>query len=102
MCRRSMSVAAIAFSALTMLCVLGSMSAGQKRRIALARLLLSPATLWILDEPFTAIDLAGVAELESLIAAHAAAGGAVLLTTHHRLAIANGLRRLTLGQQMVD
>jgi heme exporter protein A len=78
------------------------LSAGQKRRIALARLLLSPATLWILDEPFTAIDLAGVAELESLIAAHAAAGGAVLLTTHHRLAIADGLRRLTLGQQMVD
>lgn len=78
------------------------LSAGQKRRIALARLLLSPATLWILDEPFTAIDLGGVAELEQLIAAHAAAGGAVLLTTHHRLAIAQGVRRLALGAQMVD
>jgi heme exporter protein A len=78
------------------------LSAGQKRRIALARLLLSPAVLWILDEPFTAIDLAGVAELETLIAAHAAEGGAVLLTTHHRLALDAGLRRLTLGAQMVD
>jgi len=78
------------------------LSAGQKRRIALARLLLSPATLWILDEPFTAIDLGGVAELEQLIAAHAAGGGAVLLTTHHRLAIAQDVRRLALGAQMVD
>lgn len=78
------------------------LSAGQKRRIALARLLLSTATLWILDEPFTAIDLGGVAELEALIAGHAAGGGAVLLTTHHRLAAVPALRRLDLGQQMVD
>jgi len=78
------------------------LSAGQKRRIALARLLLSTAALWILDEPFTAIDLAGVAELEALIGTHAAEGGAVLLTTHHRLAAVPGLRRLELGQQMVD
>lgn len=78
------------------------LSAGQKRRIALARLLLSPAVLWILDEPFTAIDLAGVAELERLIGAHAAGGGAVLLTTHHRLGIEGSVRRLELGAQMVD
>lgn len=75
------------------------LSAGQKRRVALARLLLSPATLWILDEPFTAIDLGGVAELESLLADHAASGGAVLLTTHHRLATIPGLRCLMLGEQ---
>ena len=49
---------------------------------------------------FEVLDTVG--ELESLIAAHAAAGGAVLLTTHHRLGLANGLRRLMLGQQMVD
>ena len=78
------------------------LSAGEKRRIALARLLLSTAALWILDEPFTAIDLAGVAGLEALIGTHAAEGGAVLLTTHHRLAAVPGLRRLELGQQMVD
>lgn len=75
------------------------LSAGQRRRIALARLLLSPAALWILDEPFTAIDLGGVAGLEALIGAHATAGGAVLLTTHHRLATIPGLRQLALSTQ---
>jgi len=78
------------------------LSAGQRRRIALARLLISPALLWILDEPFTAIDLGGVAQLEDLIHQHARAGGAVLLTTHHRLAIEQGVARLEIGQRMVD
>jgi heme exporter protein A len=73
------------------------LSAGQKRRIALARLVLSPASLWILDEPFTAIDHAGVAQIERLIAEHAAAGGAALLTTHHRLASDAHVRQLQLG-----
>lgn len=77
------------------------LSAGQKRRVALARLLLTTATLWILDEPFTAIDAGGVGELEALIATHAAAGGAVLVTTHHPLAAVPGLRRLELGLQVV-
>jgi heme exporter protein A len=72
------------------------LSAGQRRRVALARLLLSPATLWILDEPFTAIDLDGVQQVENLIAGHAAAGGAVLLTTHHRLSLACGFRQIAL------
>lgn len=62
------------------------LSAGQKRRVALARLFLEGRPLWILDEPFTAIDRAGVAELEAWLAAHAAAGGMVLLTTHHEFA----------------
>lgn len=62
------------------------MSAGQKRRVALARLFLERRPLWILDEPFTAIDRAGVAELEGWLGAHAAAGGMVLLTTHHEFA----------------
>jgi heme exporter protein A len=61
------------------------MSAGQQRRVSLARLLLAPADLWILDEPFTALDKRGVAELETRIAAKAAEGGAVILTTHHAL-----------------
>jgi heme exporter protein A len=61
------------------------MSAGQQRRIALARLIVSQAPLWILDEPFTAIDRHGVAELEQLLARHAHAGGGVVLTTHHAL-----------------
>lgn len=72
------------------------LSAGQRRRVALARLLLSPASLWILDEPFTAIDLDGVAQVESLVAAHAGQGGAVLLTTHHRLSLQRAFRQLSL------
>lgn len=60
-----------------------SLSAGQQRRVALARLLLSDEPLWILDEPFTAIDLAGVAALEQCILDRVAAGGTVVLTTHH-------------------
>lgn len=58
------------------------LSAGQLRRVALARLYLSEAPLWILDEPFTAIDRRGVAELEERMAAHTARGGAVVLTSH--------------------
>lgn len=62
------------------------LSAGQKRRVALARLFLEGRPLWILDEPFTAIDRAGVAELEGWLGQQAAAGGMVLLTTHHEFA----------------
>lgn len=72
-----------------------SLSAGQNRRVSLARLYLSKAPLWILDEPFTAIDKAGVAAKEQLIADHAKQGGSVILTTHHELAIAS--RQLSLG-----
>ncbi|EMB7755971.1 TPA: cytochrome c biogenesis heme-transporting ATPase CcmA [Serratia marcescens] len=62
------------------------LSAGQQRRVALARLWLSAAPLWILDEPLTAIDKQGVAELISLFEQHALRGGMVLLTTHQDLA----------------
>ena len=61
------------------------MSAGQQRRVSLARMLLSEARLWIIDEPFTALDKQGVAELESLLCEHANNGGSVILTTHHDL-----------------
>jgi heme exporter protein A len=64
------------------------LSAGQQRRAALARLFVAQAWLWILDEPFTAIDRQGVCELESWLAAHVESGGAVLLTTHQPLAMA--------------
>jgi heme exporter protein A len=79
-----------------------NLSAGQRRRVGLARLLLSPALLWILDEPFTAIDQQGVSQLEGLIQAHAQGGGAVLLTTHHQLGIGFPVKRLTLGRGLVD
>jgi len=73
-----------------------NMSAGQQQRVSLARLLLNPATLWVLDEPFTTLDVHGVRTLESLLAEHVLAGGAVLVTTHHPLAVPCTLRRLNL------
>jgi len=74
-----------------------TLSAGQQRRVALARLFLAPSALWILDEPFTAIDKHGVSELEVWIADYARAGGAVILTTHHELNINYTIQRITLG-----
>lgn len=62
------------------------LSQGQTRRVALARLYLSDAPLWILDEPFAAIDKQGVAHLEALFGQHCARGGAVVLSTHQDLA----------------
>lgn len=62
------------------------LSAGQVRRVALARLYVTDAPIWVLDEPFTAIDRKGVANFETLILAHASNGGSVLLTTHQPLA----------------
>jgi heme exporter protein A len=63
------------------------LSAGQFRRVALARLHLTMARIWILDEPFTAIDKSGVDMLEGLLKNHQAAGGLILLTSHQDLAI---------------
>ena len=61
-----------------------SLSQGLRRRVALARLALETApALWVLDEPFDALDVAGTATLHSLLAQHRARGGSVLLTSHH-------------------
>ncbi|WP_093391799.1 cytochrome c biogenesis heme-transporting ATPase CcmA [Halopseudomonas xinjiangensis] len=73
-----------------------NLSAGQQRRVALARLYLQAHPVWILDEPFTAIDKTGVAELEAHVLAHAERGGVVILTTHHSLDHLSGVRRLDL------
>jgi heme exporter protein A len=64
-----------------------TLSAGQQRRVGLARLYMSNAPLWVLDEPFTALDRKGIAEKEVLIAQHINGGGSVVLTTHHDLTI---------------
>jgi heme exporter protein A len=58
------------------------MSAGQNKRLGLARLRLSSAPLWLLDEPYANLDLDGIALVNRLIGDHVATGGAVLLTTH--------------------
>lgn len=73
-----------------------TLSAGQRRRIALARLWLGQHPLWILDEPFTAIDRTGVAHLEKRIAQHLDQGGAAVLTSHQALDLGRPLRHLPL------
>ncbi|MFP4245988.1 MAG: cytochrome c biogenesis heme-transporting ATPase CcmA [Halochromatium sp.] len=79
------------------------LSQGQKKRVALARLILSKAPLWILDEPFTALDVDAVELLQQLIAAQVADGGAVVLTTHQEVPLTRGaIQRLTLGDAMAD
>ena len=57
-------------------------SAGQKRRLALARMLCTPAPLWVMDEPFTALDRAGVELVQQLIEEHCGDGGVALLSSH--------------------
>ncbi len=77
-----------------------TLSAGQQRRVGLARLYLSPPPLWILDEPFTALDKGGVAQLERHLAVHCEEGGMVVLTTHHSLnEKPAGFREIDLGQR---
>lgn len=71
-----------------------TLSQGQRRRVALARLALSMATpLWLLDEPFDALDVDGVATLNELLAEHARTGGATLLTSHQALSLSSPVPR---------
>ncbi|WP_144898982.1 heme ABC exporter ATP-binding protein CcmA [Luteimonas cucumeris] len=58
------------------------LSAGQKKRLSLARLWLSPAPLWLLDEPYANLDLEGIHLVNRMISAHLQEGGAALVTTH--------------------
>lgn len=62
-----------------------ALSAGQKRRLSLARLLITRNRLWILDEPFTSIDRDGIALIETLMAEHCSDGGMIVLTSHHEI-----------------
>lgn len=71
------------------------LSAGQRRRVALARLLVIDTVLWILDEPLTSLDTDGIALVEALLSAHLAQGGMAVLSTHQPLQIA-GAQRMTL------
>lgn len=72
------------------------LSAGQKRRVALSRLLLERRRLWVLDEPLTALDKAAVANLCALIDAHLAGGGLAVLTSHQELPLAGRVDHLRL------
>ena len=67
------------------------LSAGQKRRVMLARMTTRNAKLWILDEPFTALDVKAVDLLSTLVNEHLAGGGMAVLTSHQAMPIADGL-----------
>ena len=66
-----------------------NLSAGQKRRVILAGLFVSKAKIWLLDEPFTALDPAGVKIVESRISQHCKSGGLCIFTTHQDSALEN-------------
>jgi heme exporter protein A len=74
-----------------------ALSAGQKQRIALARLLACPARLWIMDEPYTALDVDGIALLRGLLEAHLANGGLAVLTSHQAVEVRGDVVRLRLS-----
>ena len=73
------------------------LSAGQRRRVAMARVLAMGASLWLLDEPFTNLDTAGAELMSDLLRAHIEGGGAALVTAHHTLQIGAESHRLDLG-----
>ncbi len=64
-----------------------SLSAGQKRRLSLARLLITDNILWILDEPFTSLDKQGIQLFESVMSEHIEQDGMIILTSHHDLSL---------------
>jgi heme exporter protein A len=72
------------------------LSAGQRRRVAMARVLAFRAALWLLDEPFTNLDSSGSALMTSLLEEQVMQGGMVLVVAHHELNLATAARRLEL------
>jgi len=72
------------------------LSTGQRKRAALARVVASKAPLWLLDEPANGLDADGLARLEAAMAAHRAAGGAILAASHQQIALADA-KLVTLG-----
>jgi heme exporter protein A len=79
-----------------------ALSSGQRRRILLAFVELSQAKLWILDEPLTALDVQGVALMESMIMEHKQAGGSVVFTTHHGMQLECEMSSVKLGRKPGD
>ena len=72
------------------------LSAGQRRRVALARVLAMRSPLWMLDEPFTNLDAAGTALVTEMLREHVSAMGMALVVAHHEIALSSRLRRLEL------
>ncbi|WP_088330423.1 cytochrome c biogenesis heme-transporting ATPase CcmA [Lacimicrobium sp. SS2-24] len=78
----------------------GQLSAGQQRRIALARLWLKPASLWVLDEPFTALDSSAIRLLSEKMEQHLKNEGLIILTSHQPLALSHPVRTLQLEYRL--
>lgn len=79
------------------------LSAGQKRRVALAQLYLSNARVWILDEPYTSLDVAAVAVLEQRFVQHIEQGGILVITSHQPVGLAAGAQyRLRLPNTQLE
>ncbi len=79
--------------------LLGKLSAGQKRRVGLCRLVLNTSQLWLLDEPFTSLDIEGKALIERLIVSHCQQGGMVIFATHQAIEIEGAdIRHIHLGK----
>ncbi|MDH3762832.1 MAG: cytochrome c biogenesis heme-transporting ATPase CcmA [Gammaproteobacteria bacterium] len=77
----------------------GSLSAGQKRRLALARLLATDSLLWILDEPFTSLDKASMEMFSILFEQHLQREGVIVITSHHDISLPTmAVQRLDLGK----
>lgn len=72
----------------------GRMSAGQNKRLALARLSMHPGKLWLMDEPYANLDLDGITLVDRMIGAHTAAGGGAFITTHGAYAAPPGRVRV--------
>jgi heme exporter protein A len=76
-----------------------NLSAGQQRRLALARLLVTDTALWILDEPFTSLDVHGIQVIEELLDQHTSRGGMLAVTSHHAVNLANtAIQRINLSE----
>ena len=73
------------------------LSAGQRRRVSLARVVAMQASVWLLDEPYANLDAAGSELVSGLLQAHVAAGGIALVVAHRDLALACSVRRLELN-----
>lgn len=74
-----------------------SLSAGQQRRVGLARMLLSTAKLWLMDEPFTNLDTAGQSLVIELITEHLSGGGSCVLASHQDVELYAGMQRIELS-----